>query len=167
MKAKRFYEDYLADNELSPLSEELIKLIKKEKPVAILEFGAGTGKHLAQFPNNVKTLGVDVSLINIIHANVKNKQNYFALGDEDFLTRLYNFDVVFTCSVLDHIEDVNYIIHEFKRIAKVVFLAETNDTPAPLYFPHKYESYGFKKLDFEWKSTGDGATYNIWKYVRN
>lgn len=164
MHPKRFYQDYLADNGLSPLSQELIQLIRVGDPRSVLEFGAGTGKHLKEFPR-AKTFGIDLSLHNLIHANVKNGQNYFAIGDEDWLPKLQGFDVAFTCSVLDHIEDVDGIIKELKRIAKRVYLAETNDTPGQFYYPHDYESYGFRRTKFEWKSTGDGATYHIWVCV--
>lgn len=164
MHPKRFYQDYLADNGLSPLSKELIRLIERDRPGSVLEFGTGTGKHLSAL-SHCKKFGIDVSLINVIHSNVKNGQNYVALGDEDWLTRLYNIDTVFTCSVLDHIEKIDYITQEFKRIAcKSIYLAETNDTPAPLYFPHDYRMYGFRETGFEWRSNGDGALYQIWEF---
>lgn len=164
MQAKRFYQDYLADNTISHLSEELLLLIKQDRPESVLEFGCGTAKHLKALPNVQFKLGIDVSLNNMIHAHVKNELNYLVLGDEDILTRLQDFDVVFTCSVLDHIENIGDIIQHMQRIAnKAIYLAETNDTPGPLYFPHEYERYGFKKTSFSWKSEkGDGATYHIW-----
>jgi SAM-dependent methyltransferase len=166
MHVKRFYQDYLADNSISPLSEELLLLIKQERPNSVLEFGCGTAKHLKALPNVPKKLGIDLSLHNLIHANVKNDQNYLALGDEDLLTRLFNFDIVFTCSVLDHIEKIDDIIAEMKRIVnKAIFIAETLDTPGPYYYPHEYEKHGFQKTGFKWVSEkGDGAVYHIWTW---
>ncbi len=168
LQAKRFYQDYLADNSISPLSEELLLLINQERPGSVIEFGCGTGKHLKALHKVPKKFGIDLSLHNMIHANVKNDLQYIALGDEDLLTRIFNFDVVFTCSVLDHIEKIDDIIKEMKRIAnKAVFLAETNDTPSEFYYPHDYDSYGFKKTGFTWNSEqGDGATYHIWKFTK-
>lgn len=169
MHYKRFYQDYLADNGISPLSEELLLLIKQYRPDSVLEFGCGTGKHLKALPNVRFKLGVDISIHNLLHGHIKNEQNYLILGDEDILPRLQQFDIVFTCSVLDHIPEVDQIIEEMKRIAqKAVFLCETLDTPAEFYYPHEYEKFGFEKTGFSWKSeNGDGATYYIWKYVRN
>ena len=166
MQAKRFYQDYLADNGISALSEELLLLIKQDRPESVLEFGCGTAKHLKALPNVKFKLGIDVSLNNLIHGHVRNDQNYLVLGDEDILPRLQLFDTVFTCSVLDHIEHVGSIIVEMKRIAqKSIYLCETNDTPGELYYPHNYEEYGFEKTGFSWKSeNGDGATYHIWKW---
>jgi hypothetical protein len=69
-------------------------------------------------------------------------------------------------SVLDHIENIDEIIMEFKRIANKIYLAETNDQPGGFYYPHAYEAYGFDKIDFEWTSDADGAKYQIWKWSR-
>jgi SAM-dependent methyltransferase len=169
MHPKRFYEDYLADNGISPLSEELLRLIKQDKPNSVLEFGCGTGKHLKALPSIHKKFGIDLSLINIIHGNVKNGLHYLFLGDEDILTKLQDIDVVFTCSVLDHIEKIDSIIQHMKRIAnKTIYLAETLDTPHGLYYAHDYDKFGFKETGFKWvspKPEGDGATYQIWKLL--
>lgn len=106
-------------------------------------------------------------MMNIIRAKAKYELPCLVCSDETYLRNLVNIDVVFTCSVLDHIELVEEIIGEFKRICnKAVLLAETNDIPEKFYYPHNYESYGFKKLHFEWKSDGDGATYSIWKWIK-
>lgn len=176
---KEFYKNYLADNYISDLNRELCYLIKKENPVHVLEFGCGTGKNLHlikcividSFNNEPipELCGMDLSFLNFTHCYTKNIP-FLTLGDETHLRHLCNFDVVFTCSVLDHIENIDGIIDEFKRIAnKCIFLAETNDSIGKYYFPHDYESYGFEKLDYEWQSQlpeGDGARYNIWKWVK-
>lgn len=167
--SKEHYSTYLADNELGKLNKELVNEIVSLNPISVLEFGCGTGKNLKEIQRLNKrdktyVYGIDVSLIGLQHANIKNEIDYLALGDQDWLSKLYGFDVVFTCSVLDHIENVSPIIKEMQRMAKHVFLAETNDVPGEYYYPHKYKSYGFTKLNFEWVSTGDGATYHIWKW---
>jgi SAM-dependent methyltransferase len=168
MHPKKFYRDHLADDSISPLSEELLLLIKQQRPNSVLEFGCGTGKHLKALPNVNKKFGIDVSLMNIIHGNVKNGLDYLFLGDEDILPKLQDIDVVFTCSVLDHIENIDAIIVEMKRIAqRAIYLAETLDTPTQFYYPHDYESYGFQKTGFKWVSEhGDGAVYQIWKWIK-
>lgn len=166
--AKEFYKSYRADNQISPLTFELGRLIMEEKPGEVFEFGCGSGKNLRQFDRmGIVTFGLDISILNVIEAQLTNDLPFVALGDETHLGYLTGFDVSFTCSVLDHIKDIDKIISELKRITrKVIYVAETNDTPGKYYYPHDYESYGFEKLDFEWKSeTGDGATYHIWKYT--
>jgi SAM-dependent methyltransferase len=159
---KAFYYNYLADDKLGGLNHKLIELINAEAPVHVFEFGCGTGKNLRAL--NCVTCGMDISPANIMAAHYGNRLPFLILGNEYHLGHLGRFDVAFTCSVLDHIEDIDRIIKELKRIGKTIFLAETNTVPAPFYYPHDYESYGFQKIpDFTW--TGDdGAYYFIWKW---
>jgi SAM-dependent methyltransferase len=168
MEPKEYYKNYLADNEVSRLSHRLVSEILSKSPNSVLEFGCGTGKNLKEIKEkskkSVSVFGIDVSLIGIQHGNIKNELDYLALGDQDWLSRIFNMDVVFTCSVLDHIENVSDIIKQMQRIASHVFLAETNDVPDKFYYPHDYESFGFVKLPFEWVSDGDGSTYYIWHW---
>ena len=167
MSASEYYKSYLADDGVSKLSKVLVDSIIKTSPNSVLEFGCGTGKNLKLVKDKHKSarcFGIDISLIGVQYARIKNEIDYVAVGDQDWLPRLFGIDVVFTCSVLDHIEDVSGIIKEFQRIGKHVFLAETNDVPNKYYYPHNYESYGFRKLDFEWQSGGDGSTYYIWHW---
>lgn len=164
MSPKEYYQNYLADDNLSELSEQLIHLIAREKPVHVLDFGCGTGKHLLPlYKSGISAIGMDISILNVIHAYAKGLP-CIVKGDEKYLRNFVNVDVVFTCSVLDHIEDIDGIIQEFKRIAnKAVYLAETRDIVGPHYFDHDYTAMGFRRLPFEWRSTeGDGATYYIW-----
>ena len=163
---KQFYQNYIADNNLSELSYELYRLITELKPGHIFEYGCGTGKNLKAFHlQGIVTCGLDISPMNIIKANTRNDLPFVIIGNESNLGHLANFDVAFTCSVLDHIKDIDQIIEDLKRMAKTVFLAETNsyDFEEKYYFKHDYESYGFEKLDFQWIGN-DGAEYNIWKY---
>lgn len=163
---KEYYQTYRADDNLSDLSYELLTKVSAMQPVHVLEFGCGTGKHLDQMNlPGICTIGIDISPMNVYKAIHKYDLPCIICGDETYLRHLVNVDVVFTCSVLDHIQDVTLIVEEFKRICnKAVFLAETNDTPGEYYYPHDYEAMGFEKLPFEWDSTGDGAKYFIWKW---
>lgn len=163
--AKQFYMGYEADDNLSPLSERLINEILILNPVHVLDFGFGSGKHLSVLhKKGIVTHGIDISKTNVVTAIFKHSLPSVQLGDESYLRHCCNYDVVTTCSVLDHIKDIDGIIQEFKRIAnKAVLIAETNDQPGPHYYPHTYEDYGFNKIDFSWKSEmGDGANYFIW-----
>lgn len=161
-EAKAFYRTYLADDGVGPLNLKLAELIKAEHPTSVFEFGCGTGKNL-KLLGNVVTCGMDVSPSNIICSHYRNDRPFVMIGDESHLGHLQSFSVAFTCSVLDHIELVSRIISELKSIAPVVFLAETNDVPAKFYYPHNYEEFGFKRLDFSWVGS-DGATYHIWEW---
>lgn len=159
---KAFYYNYLADDNLGELNHKLISLISEEKPMHVFEFGSGTSKNLKRF--DCVTCGLDISPANLMAAHFRNERQFLILGNEYHLGHLCGFDVVFTCSVLDHIQDIQKIIREFKRIAKVIFLAETNDVPAAHYFPHEYEKHGFQKIpNYSWAGE-DGATYFIWKW---
>jgi 2-polyprenyl-3-methyl-5-hydroxy-6-metoxy-1,4-benzoquinol methylase len=163
MTPENFYKNYSADDNMSDLSFKLYELITELKPMHIFEFGMGSGKNLVAFDmQKIVTCGLDISPMNVIRANVKNELPFVIIGNQYHLGHLANFDVAFTCSVLDHIEDIDQIIIDLKRIAKTVFLAETNDVPSKFYFPHNYESYGFTKIDFEWTGQ-DNAKYFIWK----
>lgn len=171
-RAKEFYRTYRADNKISPLTMELQRLIMEhttescERP-SVFEFGAGTGKNLRELHTlGHVTFGLDVSPLNVMEAYLTNDLPFVALGDESHLGFLNKFDIVFTCSVLDHIEHIGGIIMELKRIAnKAIYIAETNDKIGEFYYPHVYETYDFKRLPFEWKSLGDGAVYHIWKFT--
>lgn len=165
MTPKAFYRNYLADNSLGDINFKLEELIKATNPNSVFEFGCGTGKNLRSL-DPIVTCGMDVSPQNVIVSHYRNMRSFVILGDEYNLGHLANFDVAFTCSVLDHIEDVDRIITELKRMAPIVFLAETNDQVAEHYFAHDYESQGFQKIEnFKWIGH-DKATYYIWKYAR-
>lgn len=161
---KQFYKTYQADDTLSELSETLCTLIHKENPVHAFEFGCGTGKHLRRLRNKeIATFGLDISILNCLKAQMD--MDGIVYGDETYLRHLVNFDVVFTVSVLDHIEEIGGIVQELKRIAnKAVFLAETIDPIGEFYFTHDYSRYGFEILPYGWVSDGDGATYHIYKW---
>lgn len=164
---KQFYSTYAADPEVSPIAEKMMELIHKDRCVHALDFGCGEGKHVRRLmAKGVHTLGIDISILNVFRAQAQSMGIMY--GDENYLRHFCNADAVFTVSVLDHIINVDGIIQEFQRIAnRVVYLLETNDIPGDFYFPHHYEKYGFKKIeDIEWKSTGDGAIYYLWRWCK-
>lgn len=164
MTAKQYYRGFSADDTISPLGLEMLEMIVKKRCKTVFEFGSGTGKNLRWLQSNGLTCyGIDVSLVNVFRAQAM--ETNCGMGDETHLRFFSGFDALFTCSVLDHIEDIAEIITEFKRIAPLVYLMETNDQPAEFYYPHSYEYYGFTKLPYKWVSNGDGATYHIWRNV--
>ncbi len=165
MTPKEYYKSYQADDKLSNLSRELLNEIMYYEPVHVLDFGCGTGKHLSPLnAAEICTIGIDISPMNVYKAIHKYDLPCVICSDETYLRNLCNVDVVFTCSLLDHIEDITAIIEEFKRIAnKAVILAETNSIHVNHYFQHDYEELGFEKTAFGWIGD-DQATYHIWKW---
>lgn len=173
MTPKEFYSDYIADSNLAPLNHELINLICEQNPISVFEFGMGTGKNL-DYMNRVGicTAGLDISFNNVMKSWGKFELPFIMKGDETNLRHLCNFDVVFTCSVLDHILNIDEIIQELKRIAnKTIFLAETQyQDHDNHYFSHYYERFGFIDTGFNWlseKPEGDGNVYKIWKWNKD
>ncbi len=169
---KEYYRLYLADDNLSDLNKNLIEQILAEKPVHIFEFGMGTGKnlkYLQKIDDSVHVSGIDVSYINVIHAMVKNGINHCAIGDEQDLRHMANYDVVITCSVLDHIAEIRAIIREFKRIAnKAVIIAECIEEDRPnYYYRHDYVALGFEKVKgSDFVSDGDNRQYVIYRWKK-
>ena len=163
---KDFYKNYIADDNTSPLTYKVIEVITDVNPIHVLEFGCGSGKNISILNKiGINTLGVDISMMSVIRSKTIHELPAVMCADESYLRNLVNFDVVFTMSVLDHIEEVEGIINEFKRICnKRIVLAETNDVVGIYYYPHDYESYGFKDIGYSWDSNEDGAEYKIWVY---
>lgn len=171
MTAAQQYRTYISDDTLSPLSDRLIEEILNENPLHVLDFGSGSGKHCNILNRKgIVTIAIDISMMNTVRAHSKYDLPFVACTDQSYLGHFCNVDVVTTCSVLDHIEDIEQIISHFKRIAnKSIIIAETNDVPSELYYPHDYEGYGFRAINFKWESTlpeGDGATYHLWKWTK-
>lgn len=166
--AKEFYRNYQADDTFSELSKYLVTEIYKYNPAHALEFGSGSGKHLSNLiKGGIDACGLDISITNVLNSHFKNENKFLILGDETNLRHLCNFDVVFTCSVLDHIEDIHDILKEFKRIAnKAVIVAETCDIVGDYYYAHAYKALGFEPTGVYWESPSDGAKYYIWKWEK-
>ncbi len=165
MNSKDFYRNYQADNIIDELDMRLALEVISYNPESIFEFGMGSGKNLslikARSGRDIETWGLDISIVNVFQAHLNGVDCCIA-GDERHIPSR-KFDVVFTCSVLDHIEEIENIIGHFQEIAtKAIILAETNSFEGDFYFKHDYESYGFEKLDYEYLSDSDGGIYNIW-----
>lgn len=167
---KSFYYNYHANNELFEIDHELIDEVLSLNPHSILDFGTGTGKNIKCIHDLVPTLvvcGLDMSFLNIIHARAKNDLPFLIIGDESHLCRLANFDVVMTCSVLCHIQDITDIINEMKRITtNSIVIAETNDIAGEFYYAHDYESFGFILTERYWYSPINNSTYKIYTWKK-
>lgn len=164
--AREFYKNYNNGTDMLKLNWDIIDLILQENPNSVFEFGCGTGKilyHLLQMNPSLDILGNDIS-----QKAINTGKDIFGLdiinSDESLLARIENnrYDVVFTCSVLNHIPDIDYIVPHLQRISKkTVFLAECQQKTHDYFFPHNYKKFGFKKLDYLWFS--GIKVYDIWK----
>ncbi len=169
MTSKDFYRNYEADLVMNPLNLKLIELVIESRTnteLTAFEFGCGMGKHLKYLSDYmIAVAGIDISQKNIDVCRSFNLLTY--QGDETFLSECEGWSIVFTCSVLCHIENIDEIILEFKRIAThKIFLAETQDTPEGFHYFHDYESYGFKKVTDGIYSPGNHLTYYIWEWTK-
>ncbi len=159
---KKFYESYNNGHIIYQGNKEVIKVINREKPRTVFEFGCGTGKNL-----NIVTAeyrcGIDISVPAIEEGKKFYPGIHLILEDETFLPTIRDkyFDVAFTVSVLDHILSpvCEQIVSELKRISKKLYVVESNDLWQPLCFPHDYQKMGFTKLDYEWISPSTKAKY--------
>lgn len=164
MTPKEYYRDYTADDTLSDLSIRLCAEVLEMKPMHVLDFGAGSGKHIGYLRScGIDGCALDLSFNNASQAHFIHQLPFIVKADETRLGHFCNFDAIITCSVLDHIENIDEIIRQFKRIAnKGIVIAETNTKAGEFYYPHQYQDYGFSKIDFSWRSDADNATYHIW-----
>ena len=165
MTPKDYYRNYIADDRLMELNFQLIQLIHSCTPNHVFEFGCGTGKHLKKLNDaGIEAHGIDISPGNVSTAIYRHGLTGVNLGDESQLRHYCNYDVVFTCSVLDHIEEIENILEEFCRIANkfVIFAEPQYENREMFYFSHDYEGHGFTRLQSNWTSPDDGVTYYLW-----
>jgi 2-polyprenyl-3-methyl-5-hydroxy-6-metoxy-1,4-benzoquinol methylase len=164
--AKSYYSSYVANDRISPLNTQIVHDVLSYNPKSVFEFGCGVGRILELLKNKVEShYGIDISKKAVAIATKKNLN--IEWGDETKLGTIKKHDVVFTCSVLDHIEDIEDIVNELKRIANIaIVIAETNTVVGKFYYPHDYESLGFIKTDYVFVSNKaeKEATYYIWHY---
>ena len=171
LSAKEFYKRYVADEQMYELNHVLVKNILSYKPQSVLEFGCGPGKHLVELSSSgiAKLSGIDISPKAVEVA--KKKGLDVSEGTENSLKSIESnsYDIVFTCSVLDHIENIEDLVSDLSRIAKTaVIVAETNDVIGDYYYPHNYLSLGFTDSGYSWKSDLQPpmmAEYRI--YIKN
>jgi len=93
---------------------------------SVIELGCGRGGNLTKYPEVKTIVGIDPNPINIKKAQKAVKNGQIILGDHTLLTKYdtNQFDVGYTCSVLDHMENFVSALHELCRICKNVMLLE-------------------------------------------
>jgi ubiquinone/menaquinone biosynthesis C-methylase UbiE len=161
---KEFYTNYIADSKFDEIDRILIDFILQHKPESVYEFGCGSGKNLMAIAAQAKceTWGQDISVLNCMNTKLKGV-DCVIIGDERHMP-LRQFDVSFTCSVLDHItpESIEQVIGNLVACAtKAVYIFEARvNNPENFYWNHDYEKYGFQKL-LSCQSAGDGYIYDL------
>lgn len=93
---------------LMPQTEIVLSVVERyrERIESVLEFGAGTGRNLYHIQREHPDLilhGIDVSprMVEI----GERYGNFVQLGDESLIPKRPSYDLVYTCSVLDHIPE--------------------------------------------------------------
>lgn len=159
---KKFYSVYnLQDEKIHDINKRVItEIIWRFNPKSVFEFGCNNGKNLSLLPKSVTHLGIDVNWLVI----EKHKKTGLDLlhGDESFLRNMGDdsFDVSFTCSVLNHIEYIDDIVRDLKRISrKGVVCMESDSTRNWRWFPHDYKKLGFTHMGTQ---TTPHLVYDVW-----
>lgn len=172
MKAKEYYKTYNPGSIITEIKKEFFSSLNDCK--SILEFGCNDGTNLKeikeQYPK-IEILGIEINYGAVLKAH-REHRSYVLYGDESLLTRIssQSRDIVFTSSVLCHIEKIGEIVQDLQRITKkrTVFL-ETNEVKGQFYFPHDYEALGYKKiisLRNPENPIGNGAVYDWWEKTK-
>lgn len=157
MEIKKHYSTSIESPSYFNINYKLVEIIKELKPHNAFEFGANWGRNiqlLKEMAPEIKAAGIDLSKMAVGEARKLNLNVSYA--DERLLFQFPDniFDVVFTCSVLNHIPDPEFdmIIKQLIRIGENIVLCESNDASLSpnnqngRWFAHDYKKYGFKKL---------------------
>lgn len=162
--ARTFYTyTYQIQLNHSDLNSIMYGFIAAQKPKSIFEFGCNAGRHLKRLEDllGVETFGIDINIKSVRLAK-KNNLN-IKLGDEKYLPKVGEYDIVLTNSVLCHIHNIDEIVNELKRIGKMVVIVETNSKNQKYYFKHDYEAMGFTPVFSEYTGSNK-CTYKLYFY---
>lgn len=143
---KNFYKHrYPAGDYLTKMhTEHFYPFVENLNCKSGFEFGCNMGKNLKNLKFK-ETAGVDISKRAIDKALVKG----LICGDESRLSEVpdNSYDIVFTCSVLCHIDNIDGIVEHLKRISKKhILFVESLSNGFNNHFPHNYEKMGFEKV---------------------
>jgi len=95
-------------------------------PQSVVELGCGDGGNLARFGPKTFSVGIEPFKLNFDRAGKVVSSGRVIRGDHRSLVKFNSnqFDVGFTCSVLDHIENFEPALLQLLRIARNLFLLE-------------------------------------------
>lgn len=124
-----FYEKYWNEKKSDELSDfkykwPIIKrLVTGESGLNFVDYGCGSGKVLKEisklYPKNTY-VGIDVSKSGLIRAKKNfSKGKYFLTSDGEKLPIKNKWaDLILAADVIEHVYDVDTLLHEFYRILK-------------------------------------------------
>lgn len=164
MTSKEFYTNYNNGHVIYECNKRIIGLINGMNPYSVLEYGCGTGKNL-NLIRAERRVGIDLSRPAIVDGIKSYEGIDFIYSDEAILSSFRNkqFDVSFTVSVLDHIEDIDFILEQLKVVSGVIYALESKDKWQEYCYAHDYLDMGFKDMNYGWKSPATGADYRLYE----
>lgn len=167
-EVKQFYQKIHFDGVYYPPHYMVTKAVMKLRPKRIFEFGSCWGKNWALMRRDISVgvtyLGMD---LNEDYVKIGADEGINILcGDENQLKHFdsNSFDVVFTCSVINHITPftAKSVLAELKRIAaNAVVLCECTEKDEWRWYKHNYEEMGFKDTGKTASSVLIDATYRL------
>lgn len=125
----KFYNQLWEQNKKGEFYDFSIKwsltkeLVIKKKNLTILDYGCGVGRYIWEIikinPKS-KIFGLDISSTAIKIAKKKLPGVFFSVQNDDkkFPIKNESVDLILAMDVLEHIFDVQKIIHEFNRVLK-------------------------------------------------
>ena len=144
MEAKDHYESKPhPQRKKSLINERTYKFMDRLNLIeSVFEFGCNVGRHLLQFrKKGFQVYGIDVNATHVFEARFINSLTSVEVGDELSLKDIpdNSFDLVFTNSVLCHIEDISDILHHLKRISRRhLIMVEAVERQGQHWRPHDY-----------------------------
>lgn len=151
-EAKEHYTDqYHPQIKMSPINKRTYEFIDSLDIKTVFEFGCNIGRHLLKFRKmGIKPFGIDINATSIFYARFLHKLENVDVADELSLKDIpdNSFDLVFTNSVLCHIEHIDDILKDLKRISKKhLIMVEAIKKQGIHWWEHKYpgERIFFKK----------------------
>ena len=159
MKSKQFYKErYHPQYKLSKANIRLYNTILNLDVNTIFEFGCGIGRHLHRLEGmGYNCFGVDISKDCIREA--KQHGLNVKVGDETSLSKFKPRDLVFTNSVLCHIENIDEALKNLKALSsKYLLMFECINKEGEHWYIHNYPGKEILTIDSHLE---EGRTYKL------
>lgn len=114
-----------------PKIKEIRKVIPIKEETTLLDIGCGNGFFSYYFDKICDTTAVDYSETMI---NLNPVAKKYVMSAEDLKFSNDSFDIVFCNSLLHHVENINEVIDEMKRVSKKYIIISEPNALNPLIF---------------------------------